>query len=169
MAISSKFRRVAAATAITALVGGGAVLTAGAAAAMPTEQGQCNTGDLDISVAERHSPNGGRLFEIGFKAKPGVSCEVNGAPGHLTFYKGDTVQGINTISPEPGTAQPYTIDEQHPGAAYVAAPADSSGPAPVSRITFNLPSGGADTAVSVGWPGPIDGPVRLGNIGPQVS
>ena len=66
----------------------------------------------------------------------------------------------------PGSAQPHTIDVQHPGVAHVAAPAASSRPIPVSSITFNLPSGGGITA---DWPSAVDGPVRLGNIGPGVS
>ncbi|MCX2731310.1 hypothetical protein OOZ19_13775 [Saccharopolyspora sp. NFXS83] len=166
MAISSKFRRAATATALSALVGGGALLTAGAATAAPAEPSRCVPTDLNVSVTEGHAPNDGRLFAITFEAKPGVSCTVEGAPSGLTFFNGETVQGIEVISPEPGSAQPYTIDEQHPGVAYVAAPAESSAPAPVSSITFDLPSRGG---ISAAWPSAIDGPVRVGNIGPQVS
>ncbi|WP_243790588.1 hypothetical protein [Saccharopolyspora gloriosae] len=167
MAISSKFRRVATATALGALVGGGALLTAGAATAASSEPYPwCVPNDLNVSVAERPAPDDGRLFAITFEAKPGVSCEVQGAPSALTFFNGQTAQDLDVIAPEPGSTQAYTIDEQHPGVAYVATPAESSDPTPATSINFNLPQGGGTTA---DWPTAIDGPVRIGNIGPQVS
>lgn len=169
MAISSKFRRAATATALSALVGGGALLTAGAATAAPAgPYPWCAPGDLNVSVAEGHAPNDGRLFAITFEAKPGVSCDVEGEPSTLTFFNGDeAVEGISTVIPKPGSEQRYTIDEQHPGVAYLATPAESADPKPVSSITFDLPQRGG---ISVAWPSSeIDGPVRIGNIGPRVS
>ena len=167
MLSTAKFRRVATATALSALVGGGALLTAGAAAAADApEYPWCTPGDLDVSVAEGHAPDDGRLFAITFAAKPVVSCEVEGAPSSLIFFDGEAQQPVEVISPEPGSAQRYTIDEQHPGVAYVSAPAESSDPTPVTTAQFNLPQGGG---INVDWPSAIDGPLHLGNIGPAVS
>jgi hypothetical protein len=166
MAITSKFRRTATVAALSALLGGGALLTAGAANAASSDYPYCVPGDLNASVTEGQAPDDGRLFAIKLEAKPGVSCEVQGAPSGLTFFNGDTVQDVQVVAPEPGSAQPYTIDEQHPGVAYISTPAESSDPTPVSSISFNLPAGGG---ISVDWPAAIDGPVSLGNIGPQVS
>ncbi|SFS55523.1 hypothetical protein [Saccharopolyspora flava] len=164
MSITSKFRRVASAAALSTLIGMSALVSAGAATA--AEYPFCVPGDLNTSVAEIPSPNGGRLFQIEFEAKPGVSCQVEGAPSGLTFFNDNTVVDVPVIVPEPDTAEPYTIDEKHPGAAYVAMPAESPNPIPASSITFNLPAGGG---ISTAWPSPIEGPVRVGNIGPQVS
>ncbi|GAB3673945.1 hypothetical protein [Saccharopolyspora tripterygii] len=166
MAITSKFPRVVTATALSGLLGAGALLAAGAANAAPDEYPFCVPGDLNASVAEIPSPNGERLFAIELAAKPGVSCQVEGAPSGLTFFNRDAVQDVPVIAPDPGSAQPHTIDEQHPGVAYVAAPAASPQPLPVSSVTFTLPTGGG---ISADWPSAIDGPVRLGNIGPGVS
>ena len=166
MAVTPKFRRAATATALSAPIGGGALLTAGAATAASADYPHCVPGDLNASVTEGQAPDDGRLFEIKLEAKPGVSCQVEGAPSALTFFDDNTVQDVQVIAPEPGSAQPHTIDEQHPGVAYVSTPAESSDPIPVSSVTFNLPAGGG---ISVDWPSAIDGPVRLGNIGPAVS
>ncbi|WP_406692849.1 hypothetical protein REH65_14735 [Saccharopolyspora sp. ID03-671] len=164
MGITSKFRRVTTAVALSTLIGASALVSAGAAAA--AEYPHCVPGDLNTSVAEIPSPNGGRLFQIEFEAKPGVSCQVEGAPSGLTFFNGNSVVDVPVVVPEPSTAEPYTIDEKHPGVAYVATPAESPNPIPASSITFDLPTGGG---ISAAWPGPIEGPVRVGNIGPQVS
>lgn len=166
MAITPTFPRAATATALSALLGAGALLAAGAATAAPDEHPSCVPGDLDVSVAEIPAPDDGRLFAIELDAKPGVSCQVEGAPSGLTFFNDGAVQDVRVIAPEPGTAQPHTIDEQHPGVTYAATPPVSPHPAPISSITYTLPAGGGITA---DWPSAIDGPVRIGNIGPQVS
>ncbi|QWF78978.1 hypothetical protein [Amycolatopsis sp. CA-230715] len=166
MAITSKFRRTATVTALSALVGGSALATAGTATAASSDYPFCVPGQLNASVTENQAPDDGRLFALELEAKPGVSCQIQGAPSGLTFYNGDTIRDMPVITPEPGSAQPYTIDEQHPGIAYISTPAKSSDPVPVSKISFTLPAGGG---LSADWPGAIDGPVRLGNIGPAVS
>ncbi|MDI2031558.1 hypothetical protein QFW96_23220 [Saccharopolyspora sp. TS4A08] len=112
MGITSKFRRVTTAAALSTLIGTSALVSAGAAEA--AEYPHCVPGDLNTSVAEIPSPNGGRLFQIEFEAKPGVSCQVEGAPSGLTFFNGNSVVDVPVVVPEPSTAEPYTIDEKHP-------------------------------------------------------
>lgn len=165
MAITSKIRRTATVAALGALVGGSALLTAGTATAADAYP-YCVPGQLNASVSEGQGPDGGRLFALKLEAKPGESCKVEGAPSGLTFFNGDTIQDIDVTMPEPGSAKPYTIDAQHPGVAYISAPAKSPNPTPVSKASFNLPAGGG---LSVDWPAAIDGPLSLGNIGPAVS
>lgn len=124
MASTSTFHRAATAVGLSALVGGGALFTTGAATAASGEYPSCVPGDVNTSVAEISSPNGGRLFMIELEAKPGVSCQVEGAPSGLTFFNDDAVQDVPVIAPVPGSAQPHTIDEQHTGVVYVATPED---------------------------------------------
>ena len=57
------------------------------------------------------------------------------------------------------TALPTT--EANPKVVYVASPRSDLPGAPSATATFDLPSGGADTAVEVAWPSDVNGPVRL--------
>jgi hypothetical protein len=54
-----------------------------------------------------------------------------------------------------------TVDEANPKVVYVASPRSDLPGAPAATATFNLPSGGADTAVEVAWPSDVNDPVRL--------
>ncbi|MGW1681687.1 hypothetical protein [Saccharopolyspora sp. NPDC002376] len=172
MGIASKIGYCATAMSVAGtLVAGGLVLSSAVGWAMPTERGQCNVQDLNITTNERVAPvPGERLFEINFAAKPGVSCKMSGAPSDLVFYSpGGAPLGIDSQLPDPDGATEVTVDEQHPAVVYIAAP-QSEGPAMAGSISFNLPSGGSDTAAWTAWtPGSIDGVPRIGYVTYPVS
>ena len=64
----------------TAFIGtAAAALLTTTASAMPTDNNQCNAGDLTASITDNGPGAGSRTYSLDLAAKPGVSCEVGAA------------------------------------------------------------------------------------------
>lgn len=157
----SRFAAAAAALAVVA-TGGALTLNSSPAEAMPSDAHICTLEQLDINTAELASPNTDRLYAINFNAKPGVTCDMYGTPGKLTFYKGANALPMPVEPDAPDETAPVTVDEAHPAVVYLTGPR-TEGPAMASKISFDLPGNAVNT--QVGWtPNNIDGPVRISPV-----
>jgi hypothetical protein len=129
----------------------------------------CGSEELDVTTAVVQSQQVGmELFEIRFTAKAGVTCTLTGAPDDLIFQKGTSPLAVDQAPDGPEPAASVVVSTGSPKAVYVGAPWPEKVGAEASRVTFTLPGGNGD-AVTVAWPGDVNGPVHASRVGPVVG
>ncbi|WP_199443991.1 DUF4232 domain-containing protein [Umezawaea beigongshangensis] len=145
---------------------GGSSSATGTASAGPAP---CGSKQLDVTTAAVQSQQMGvELFEIRFTAKAGATCTLVGAPDDLIFQKGTSPLGVDQAPDGPEPAESVVVTADSPKAVYVSAPSPEEAGAQASRVTFTLPGGNGD-AVTVAWPGDVNGPVRASRVGDVVG
>jgi hypothetical protein len=140
----------------TAFIGtAAAALLTTTASAMPTDNNQCNAGDLTASITDNGPGAGSDTYSLDLAAKPGVSCEVGGSPQLTQFLQPDgSPANISTTSANPDTWPTVTIDATH--SAEISIKTANEPGQPVTALHFNVPSGGEDTITTIPWtPGSI--------------
>lgn len=161
-------------TAISAAAGAVAVAglsATGVAGAMPGDHPgydqYCTPGQVDVSLSPPDSAMGKSGGEVRFRAKPGTTCLLGGAP--VLTFRDASGQRLDIPGQYPtDRGEQVVVDDQHQAVSSYSFPRVDGrtgdqlrGPVPES-VTVALPVPGNGTTVQLPWenhvevPGPVD-------------
>lgn len=147
------------------------VTTAGVAGAMPGDHPDydkyCTPGQVDVSLSQLDSAMGKSGGDVQFRAKPGMSCLLGGAP--VLSFRDVAGHPLHIPGQYPtDRGAPVVVDDQHGATASFSFPRVDGrsgeqlhGPVP-SSVNVALPVPGNATTVDLPWqqhvevPGPVD-------------
>ncbi|MCX2731090.1 DUF4232 domain-containing protein [Saccharopolyspora sp. NFXS83] len=148
--MTTKFRRIAAATAVAGAAFGITALTADPAVANPSDA-LCTSADVNVAVTKdpEHAA-GHEAFLIDYTAaSPTTNCKLQGVPAGVSFHAGEApIPGV-TVNPERTPAAPVNLTASKPAFSRIVqqtgAPANPTVP---TSVEFDLRNG----HVTAAWP-----------------
>lgn len=151
-----------------AAAGTASLLTAGAASAVPTEQGPCSAGTVHVQISPLSARDARHHFDLVryTAANPGVHCQMSGNPAAASFFDAAGAPlAVQTSQANSVPPQQINLDATHPAHSLIAIDNGPEPGAPAAGLQFTLPAGGENTQVQAEWPSPdVTGPVTFGEI-----